>query len=185
MADDTFIEILTPRLRLTRMRPTHAAAFAAYRGNEDVARYQSWTSFSLRDAETFIAKMEKQHPDTAGEWFQFAVEERESGDLVGDCALGIDGDDERLVEVGFTIAPAFQRSGFGTEAVRALLSYVFKQRRKHRVSATTDVLNAGSIGLLEAVGMRREAHFRQNIWFKGGWGDEYVYAMCEDECPSI
>ena len=29
--------------------------------------------------------------------------------------------------------------------------------------------------------MRREGHFLQNIWFKGKWGDEYLYAILKEE----
>ena len=29
--------------------------------------------------------------------------------------------------------------------------------------------------------MRREGHFIQNIWFKGKWGDEYLYAVLREE----
>jgi len=31
------------------------------------------------------------------------------------------------------------------------------------------------------IGMRREGHFIQNIWFKGKWGDEYLYAVLREE----
>ena len=29
--------------------------------------------------------------------------------------------------------------------------------------------------------MRREGHFFQNVWFKGKWGDEYLYAILKEE----
>jgi hypothetical protein len=29
--------------------------------------------------------------------------------------------------------------------------------------------------------LRREGHFIQNIWFKGKWGDEYLYAILKEE----
>jgi RimJ/RimL family protein N-acetyltransferase len=34
---------------------------------------------------------------------------------------------------------------------------------------------------MEHLGMRREAHFRENELFKGNWGDEYVYALLAAE----
>ena len=39
--------------------------------------------------------------------------------------------------------------------------------------------------LLERVGMRREGHFIENVWFKGGWGDEYQYALLEREWQGL
>ena len=35
--------------------------------------------------------------------------------------------------------------------------------------------------LLERLGLRREGYFIQNVWFKGKWADEYLYAILQDE----
>jgi RimJ/RimL family protein N-acetyltransferase len=34
---------------------------------------------------------------------------------------------------------------------------------------------------MERLGMRREAHFKENEFFKGEWGSEYVYAVLATE----
>lgn len=47
--------------------------------------------------------------------------------------------------------------------------------------AITIVENAPSIALLERLRMHREAHFRDNAWFKGAWASDYVYALLRDE----
>ena len=67
------------------------------------------------------------------------------------------------------------------EAVTRLLDYVFGELCKHRVFAVTDTRNVRAVRLLERLGMRREGHFIRNIWFKGSWGDEYLYALLEEE----
>jgi RimJ/RimL family protein N-acetyltransferase len=51
----------------------------------------------------------------------------------------------------------------------------------HRIYGRCDVRNHGSYKLMERMGMRREAHFIHNEIFKGEWGDEYIYAILEDE----
>ena len=57
----------------------------------------------------------------------------------------------------------------------------------HRVYAECDPRNTASWKLLEAGGFRREAHFRQNIWFRTDengepvWKDTYVYALTQNE----
>jgi RimJ/RimL family protein N-acetyltransferase len=38
--------------------------------------------------------------------------------------------------------------------------------------------------LLERVGMRREAHFVENVFFKGAWGSEFLLAMLAREWSS-
>lgn len=47
----------------------------------------------------------------------------------------------------------------------------------HRVIGVTDAKNGAAAAVLERLGMRREAHFVENVFFKGAWGDEYQYAL--------
>jgi len=62
-----------------------------------------------------------------------------------------------------------------------VLDYVFTKLHSHRVIAITDCENERSVALLSRLGMRREGHFIQNIWFKGKWGNEYLYAILREE----
>jgi hypothetical protein len=34
------------------------------------------------------------------------------------------------------------------------------------------------------MGFREEAHLVENVWFKGSWGSEYVFAMLKQEWAS-
>ena len=45
----------------------------------------------------------------------------------------------------------------------------------------TDARNEASAGLMRRLGMRQEAHLRDNEIFKGEWSDELVFAILEDE----
>ncbi|MEZ9631544.1 GNAT family protein [Vibrio breoganii] len=67
------------------------------------------------------------------------------------------------------------------EAAIALLAYLFNDLGKYRVVATTDTRNVASYSVLEKLGFSREAHFVQNIFFKGAWSDEYQYAHLSAE----
>jgi len=49
------------------------------------------------------------------------------------------------------------------------------------IIAITDCENTASVALLERLEIRREGHFLQNVWFKGKWGDEYLYAILKEE----
>ncbi len=53
----------------------------------------------------------------------------------------------------------------------------------HRVWAQLDPRNAASARVCERLGMRQEAHFREDIWFKGEWGSTDVYAILASEWP--
>ena len=175
----TFFE--TPRLRARSFSAADVEAFVAYRADPDVARYQSWSDYTPERGEAFVESLQGAGPGVPGEWFQFALEARSDGTLVGDLALKVDPEEPREAEVGFTLAPAQQGKGYASEALEALLGYAFETFGLHRVVAVTDALNAPAAALLERVGMRREGHFVENIFFKGAWGSEFRFALLERE----
>ena len=51
----------------------------------------------------------------------------------------------------------------------------------HRVYGRCDARNVGSWRVLEKLGMRREAHFREHALFKGDWDEEFYYAILQRE----
>ncbi len=171
----------TPRLLVRPMGPADLEAFVAYRADPDVARYQSWSDYTLEQGRSLIESMQGSTPGTPGEWYQLALEERTDGALVGDLALHVDQSEPREAEIGFTLAPEHQGQGYGTEAVTALLGDLFEVRGLHRVIAVTDARNTSAAALLTRVGMRQEAHFVDNVFFKGAWGSEFLFAMLDRE----
>jgi RimJ/RimL family protein N-acetyltransferase len=54
----------------------------------------------------------------------------------------------------------------------------------HRIVGRCDARNRASAKVMERLGMRREAYFRQNEIVRGEWTDELVYAMLADEWPA-
>ena len=171
----------TPRLHVRAFRPSDLDEFVAYRAHPEVERYQSWSSYTVEDGRALIASMQGLRPGTPGQWYQFAVEERSSATLVGDLAFKVNESEPREAEVGFSLSPAHQGQGYATEALRALLGHAFGTLGLHRVIAVTDALNVPAAALLERVGMRREAHFHENVFFKGAWGSEFVFALLDRE----
>ncbi len=172
-----FTELHTPRLTLRRLLATDAARLCAYRGLPEVARYQSWETYTLADAEQLVADQTAVETDTPGTWLQLAVVETASGTLVGDCGLHVRADDPRQVELGVTFDPAYQHRGLATEALRGVLEYVFGALAKHRVIAVTDAENGPAAALFRRLGFRQEGHFVEHVWFKGAWGSELLFAL--------
>jgi len=172
----------TERLVLRRFRDDDAPALAAYRSVPEVARYQSWDApYPLGDALAFVAEAGHLDPEREG-WFQYAVQGRDNGLLVGDVAVNR-GDGGRQAEIGFTFAPAFQGRGYATEAVRRVVRFLLIEEGLHRVHASLDARNERSAKLLERVGFRREGHQIQSSWWKGEWTDDLFYAMLAREWP--
>jgi RimJ/RimL family protein N-acetyltransferase len=175
----------TARLCARLMEHRDVPAFVAYRADPEVARFQSWSDYSMDDGHALVASLAGLSLGTPGHWYQIALEERTGGTLVGDLASRVSQTEPREMEVGFTLAPAHQGRGYGTEALRGLLDVAFGTLGMHRVIAVTDALNAPAAALLERVGMRREGHFHENVFFKGAWGSEFLFAMLEREWRTL
>jgi RimJ/RimL family protein N-acetyltransferase len=172
----------TDRLIIRRFTNDDLEAFLAYRNDPEVAKWQGWSvPYPREKAVEFIEEMKNRDPNEPGEWLQIAIVTKAENEFIGDGAFFIKKDDNRQAYVGCTIAQKHWRKGYGVEATRRLLEYLFETRGIHRVIAETDVENAASYSTLERLGFRREAHLVENIWFKGNWASEYHYAMLERE----
>jgi RimJ/RimL family protein N-acetyltransferase len=172
----------TKRLLLRPLRDADVEPFAAYRSDPEVARYQGWDApYSMEQAAAFIDEMKHKQPAVRGEWYQLAIELKAGSELIGDCAFHILAADGQQADIGITLARRHQGRGYATEAATRLLDYLFHDLGLHRVGAICDVENLASARLLERLGMRREGHFVENVWFKGRWGSEYLYALVQEE----
>jgi RimJ/RimL family protein N-acetyltransferase len=63
-------------------------------------------------------------------------------------------DDPTVADLGYRLARRHWRKGLASEASRALLAHAFDTVGQSRVIAQTMTVNAGSQGVMKAVGMR-------------------------------
>jgi RimJ/RimL family protein N-acetyltransferase len=146
-----------------------------------VARFQSWSSFTLDDAARLIADQDRIVPNTPGTWLQLALTTLDEGMMIGDCGIHFLADDERQVELGITVSPSYHGRGLATEAVASLLRYIFDSLNKHRARAVTDAENGAAASLFRRLSFRQEAHFVEHVWYKGAWSSEFVFALLQRE----
>ena len=110
----------------------------------------------------------------------YAVELKATGKVIGNIYCGSREYSAR--EAGYIINKDYQRKGYACEALSAVIAEAIRSGA-HRVYAECDPRNEASWRLLEKAGLKREAHFRQNIFFHHDatgqpvWKDTYVYAM--------
>ncbi len=110
-----------------------------------------------------------------------AIQHLADGRVIGSIRLSVSDEATRTADFGYSLASAYWRQGLGTEAARAMVAAAFEALGLHRLWAECDVRNAGSYGIMEKLGMRREAHHRRNKRARDGWRDSYVYAILAEE----
>ena len=174
------LHLETARLIVRPFTEEDIAALIIYRSHPEVARYQLWDApYTNAAAQAFWERQRQVVPNTPNSWQQLALEHKASGQLIGDCALHTV--DLHQVELGYTLAPAYQGRGYMSEALTRVISYLFTDLGKHRLSAEMDARNTASARLAERLGFRREAHFIEDMWFKGEWSSTFVYALLAQE----
>jgi RimJ/RimL family protein N-acetyltransferase len=181
----------TERLRLRPLTTADVPALLSYRGRADICRY---LPFEPMTRDILLARLAGDYARTeitaAGQALVLGVElagsdligaESTGGQLVGDVVLMFHNEVHRAGEVGYVFAPQFHGHGYATEAAAAIIDVGFAELGLHRIVARLDARNVASARVCERLGMRREAHFVSNEFFKGEWTDELVFAVLADD----
>jgi RimJ/RimL family protein N-acetyltransferase len=88
----------------------------------------------------------------------------------------------RSTEIDIVIGdPAHRDRGYGTDAIRAFLAFLFDIVGLHRVWLGTYYHNARAQRAYEKCGFVREGLMRQSDWVDGRWVDTVIYGILEHE----
>lgn len=176
------LPIVTPRLTLRPFTRGDVDAVFDYRGRDDVALYLFDAALSREECALAIQQRTLQTSWVEeGDKIVLAVELSGEGPLIGEMSLIWRSSEARQGEIGWIFHPDYQGHGYATEAARAIVDLGFAGADLHRIFARCDARNESSWRLMERLGMRREAHFREHALFKGGWDEEFVYAVLRRE----
>ena len=171
----------TGRLILRRFVPQDFEAYRAYRSLPEIYRYLYSDPPSEEEMrERFDASFNTRLSDD-GDILRCAVVRREDHALVGKVSLKLVNKAALQAEVGYIFNPAYAGKGYATEAAAAIITLGFERYGFHRIFARLDAKNAGSVGVVERLGLRREALLIESDRFNGIWGDECVYAVLSRE----
>ncbi len=176
------LPIETERLRLRRFEPTDLDAIMGYYFQDDVKRYLDWKMRDGIDVRAALATMCSQVSlQRPGDVYTLAIQPRSGGPVIGHVSLRWADATAGQGEIRFVINSGYRGRGLATEAVEAMLDLAFRQFQIHRIFARCDARNSRSARLLQRVGMRLEAHYREHALFQGEWDEELHFAMLDRE----
>jgi RimJ/RimL family protein N-acetyltransferase len=121
-------------------------------------------------------------PNKKEKRYDLVVERKDKSKVIGN--IGIEFSEKKENKHGtinWLLGDNFQGKGFASEAARSLLTFGFDKLDLHRISASTSRDNIRSWLLMERIGMRREAHFKNNDFINGEWQDSFIYAILAEE----
>ena len=174
--DGNMLPLETERLLLRRFEDRDTADILAYSQDADfwLARNITWEP-SEEGVRAYWARQRDVDPAADPEWLDLVVELKSERRAIGQVGIGVR--KSRQGTIGWLLARRYQGRGLATEAARAVMTFGFARLGLHRIWAHTGKDNVRSWRLMERLGMRREAHFRESHLVDGEWRDEFIYAM--------
>jgi RimJ/RimL family protein N-acetyltransferase len=89
-------------------------------------------------------------------------------------------------ELGWVIYdPVHRQQGYATEAVMALINYLFEAYPIYRLECAVDLTNVPSLRLAERCGFLREGIRRGSLFIKGKYIDDAVFGLIRPDWEAI
>ena len=162
----------TERLSLREFQPAYIQAVFDSFSQEKVTKYINRGPMqSIQEAEELVEIRTSLFKRGIGiRWAITTIDDPEK--YIGSCGCYKFDQANRSMEIGYDLLPDYWRQGFMTEAVKAMLNFVYSEAfffHLNRIEALTYVDHLASIGLLKKLGFKEEGIRRE----AGFWENQY------------
>ncbi|MGI5272591.1 GNAT family N-acetyltransferase [Nonomuraea sp. CA-218870] len=115
--------------------------------------------------------------------YALAVLDAADQELIGTARLHIDAEQPHCAEIRLGLRPDHWGRGMGTDLVRLLLGFGFKQLGLHRIWGARAPSNLPAQLAMLTAGMVEEGVLRHHVATPDGWRDSVIHAAVEDDWP--
>ena len=172
----------TERLILRKVKVDDAyIAFKNWCNSEKVDRYVLWSKHP--NVETTIELYKKWVEDYNDEkTFRWVVELKDNNDLVGTIDVSTKFMSFGTCSIGYCYSDKYWNNGYGTEALKAVIKYLFEDCEADTVYAEFLENNPASGKVMAKSGMTYEGVLRSRIVDKNGKRNDLIsYSITKDE----
>lgn len=172
-------ELRTPRLTLRRFTVADTgAAFKNWTSDGDVTRYLTWPPHANEGVtqailENWVANYIRD------DYYHWAIEFE--GEPIGGISAVSKDDSIEKAEIGYCIGRAWWHRGIMSEALGAVIAYLFDEVGMQRVESRHDPRNPHSGAVMRKCGMKFEGTLRRADRNNQGICDASHYAILADE----
>lgn len=169
-------KIETKRLILRPISLFDAKDMFEYASEPEVSKFLTWEPHkSIEDTLEVLNKM----TNASDNHKIFAVVLKENKKMIGTIDAIIFGrsDEDRKIEVGYCIGKNYWNKGLTTEALNAMINFLFKEYNIHRIQAKHALKNPASGRVMEKCGMKKEGILREYFYIKGEYQDLAIYSI--------
>lgn len=175
-----FTPLRTDRLVVRQPTLDDVESLFARRNDPEVAKLQDWEyPYPMEKARSLVESVMEMGEPRNQEWWLGMVTLHD-GEVVGDLAVNLTWEG-RTAEVGYNLNRDCWGKGYATEALSALVDYLFDERGVTRVFGMLDPANPASARVLERSGMLFEGHTKSSFWDGDVVSDDLIYGMVRED----
>lgn len=177
---EIFPKILTERLSLEEFDISDAKDLFLIRSDEKVMKYMDRENYkSVDDAIQMINSIKESYRNKEG--INWLIKDRTSLKLQGYIGFWRISRERIRGEIGYALKPEFWNKGIMTEALKKVVEFGFNEMGFHSIEGNVNPGNISSIALLEKIGFKKEAYFREDFLFNGEFKDSIIYSLLETD----
>ncbi len=175
----TFPELKTERLVLRMIHDADAETFFRLYADVRVMQQRGEPVFENRSqAEKLIFNWRKLFADENG--LRWGIVFRSTGKLIGSVGFKKIMHQHLRADMGYELDPDWWNRGIMTEAVKTVSDYGLDEMKLHSIEANITPEHVASRRVLEKLGYKLEAHYRENYFYEGWW-DSAIWSLRKKE----
>lgn len=174
--------IETDRLILRRYVIEDAdAMYKNWASDSEVTKFLTWQPHSSVDVSRgIIENWLKEYSDE--KYYQWAIVLKANGnEPIGDISVVHMKEDISMVHIGYCLGRAWWRRGIMSEALKAVMDFMFDTVEVNRVESRHDPMNPNSGKVMQKCGMKYEGTLRSADRNNQGICDACYYALLRSE----
>ncbi|MCX2576290.1 GNAT family N-acetyltransferase [Pedobacter sandarakinus] len=172
-----FPSLETQRLILREHKLTDAETLFAMRTNETVMKYiDRERPKDLMEIKTFISILNDGFENGDNLAWVIALKENPN-EMIGSIGYWRTDYANHRAEIGYMLHPDYWREGIISEALKRTINFGFEEMNLHTIKANINVENDASRQVLIKHGFVKEAHFKQDYYFRGRFLDSEIYGL--------
>lgn len=156
------------------------AMYRNWASDPEVTKFLSWPYYrSVDTAHEILEIWTKQYEDKT--FYQWAIELKALMEPIGSISVVNHDDRLEMAEIGFCIGKSWWGRGIMTEAMRAVMDYLFDEVDVQRIEAGHDPRNPASGAVQRKCGLKYEGTFRRRIISNQGATDVCWYGILKED----
>ena len=156
------------------------AMFENWASDPEVTKFLSWPVYrGIEDADAILKIWQESYKKP--EFYQWAIVLKELDQPIG--SISVVGSDDRvdMAEIGYCIGRAWWGQSIMSEAMAAVMRYLFAEVGMQRIEAGHDPMNPASGAVLRKCGLQYEGTLRRRIRSNRGITDVAWYSILKEE----